>query len=105
LKRALLVDPLAVEPVLVGGETVKVDDFLADWSNIDYRAVPVMQSRTMRARPIVRDWSTTHTLDLLDDVVDVHVLDPIIERAGRLVGLCDWHPIYGTFTTALEVGP
>lgn len=101
VKRALLTDG-SVSTLLVGGDPVKVDDFLTDPDHIDYRPVRVGQSKTMRARPLVTDWSSTHTFELLTDVIDPRDLEPIVERAGRLVGLGDYRPTYGTFEGKVE---
>lgn len=102
IERALLAAD-EVEPVLVYGEKVTVDDFLADPNNILYRPVVVQRARTMRARPIVRGWSCSHSFELLTDVIDPRDLKPILERAGRLVGAGDWRPTYGTYTCEVEV--
>lgn len=98
MERALIGSP-DVEPLLIHGEKWTVEDFLADPNNIDYRPVAVNRARTMRARPIVRGWSCTHTFELLEDVIDPRDMAPILERAGRLVGVGDWRPMFGTFTT------
>ena len=101
IKRALSFEDIT-PPLLVAGEMVPVEAFLSDAANIDYRPVAVQRAKTMRARPIVRDWSCTHHFELLDDVIDARDLAPILERAGRLVGLGDWRPTYGTFTAEVE---
>lgn len=84
------------ELLLVKGKKVKADVFLTDGKNIDYRLVKVSQARIMRARPIVRDWETTHTFELDDTLLDKRELIPIINRMG-MVGICDMRPTYGTF--------
>lgn len=101
IKRGLLASD-DVEPLLINGDTVDVDQFLSDPANIDYRPVVIMRRRTMRARAIARDWSCSHHFDLMDDVIDVRDLGPILERAGRLVGVGDWRPTYGTFACELD---
>jgi hypothetical protein len=103
LKRALIPDT-DIEPLLVAGEKVYVDEFLKA-GNIDTRAVQVSRARTMRSRPMVdTPWSVTHRFELLSDIIDVRELDPITERAGRVVGIGDYRPRFGTFTaTVTEV--
>lgn len=100
VKRALSFED-TVEPLLVAGEKVSVEDFLDRPGAVNYRSVRVPPGprgkMVSRARPIVHDWSTTVTFDLLDDVMDVRDLVPVVERAGRLVGVGDWRPTYGTF--------
>ena len=101
IKRALS-GPDLVEPLYVDGELVKVEAFLSDPENIDYRPVKVQGKKTMRARPLIRAWRTVHTFDLLEDVIDPRELTKVLERAGRLVGLGDWRPTFGTFTTEVS---
>jgi hypothetical protein len=97
LKRALIPDGL-VAPIEIDGLTVGVDVFLKDSNHIDYRSVAVQRNRTMRARPIVpTGWQSIHTFDLLTDIVDEETLIPILERAGRVVGVGDFRPRFGTF--------
>lgn len=112
IKRALMVadgDGDLVVPLLIpqgragrSGE-ISVESFLSVPEHVDYRPVKVGQVRTMRARPKVpAGWTCTHHFDLLEDVIDPRDLAPIIERAGRLVGLGDWRPTFGTFATDVE---
>lgn len=101
IKRALSFEDVT-RPVYIGERTVSCDEFTADPGNIDYRPVKLMGRKTMRARPILRQWATVQELTLLTDVVDPRDLGPILERAGRLVGLGDWRPIYGTFTAEVN---
>jgi hypothetical protein len=97
VRRALLFEE-TTEPLLVAGEPVDVDEYLADPDHIFYRAVRVQQNTTMRARPIIPlPWSTTHTFDVLEDVFDSRDLAPIFERAGRLIGVGDYRPTYGQY--------
>lgn len=97
LKRALL--PLDdVVPIEIGGQTEAVDSFLQGEGHIDYRSVAVQRNRTMRARPLVpAGWQTTHSFELLTDILDGETLTPIFERAGRIVGVGDFRPRFGTF--------
>lgn len=100
MKRALGFADVTV-PISVSGERLVCDEFVKDFDNIDYRPVVIQRSRTMRARPIVREWSSVHEFTLLEDVIDVDNLVPILERAGRLVGLGDWRPTYGTYVAEM----
>lgn len=100
IKRALSFDDVT-EPLLISGQAVRCDAFLATPENIDFRPVKIQGKKTMRARPKVRDWKSVHRFELLEDVINPRDLAPILERAGRLVGLGDWRPIYGTFSAAV----
>jgi hypothetical protein len=80
-------------------ETVSADDWIAG-ANVDYRSVkmPGTGRRVMRARPIIpAGWRCTHTFELLEDVINARDLAPVLQRAGRLVGIGDWRPTYGTY--------
>lgn len=100
IKRALSFDDVNV-PIYIKERSVTCDDFLADPANIDYRNVKVNGRKIMRARPMITNWASIHTFDVLTDVIDPNDLVPIIQRAGRLVGIGDWRPIYGTFDAAV----
>jgi len=104
IARGLLADD-TIEPLTIGGEGYAIDDYLDRPGSIDYRSVKVGQARTMRARlRIPAEWSSTHTMELDPEVLDLRNLQPVFERAGKLVGLCDWRPRYGTFTIAVTAG-
>jgi hypothetical protein len=65
---------------------------------LSYVSVVIQRRRTMRARPIIpTGWTATVEMLLLTDVLEAERLLPVLARAGRLVGLCDRRPIYGTF--------
>jgi hypothetical protein len=104
VKRALVFSDV-VEPLLIDGKETTCDDYLKQsGKTIDYRPVKVQTSRVMRARPLIPEgWKTTHRFELLTDVIEPRDLEPVIERAGRLCGLGDWRPTYGTFTTEASV--
>lgn len=100
VKRALGFEDMTV-PLLFEGKPQSCDTFLNEPGHIDYRPVVVNRARTMRARPRVFGWQSTHTFELLEDVIDPRELVPVLERAGRLVGVGDWRPTYGKY--AVEV--
>ena len=103
LKRALLYDPLEAPPVRIdGSRTVKAHDYvyMEPQQAMFIRTVNVNGRRTLRARPIIRQWASTHTFTILDDVLNPNDLPPVLERAGRLIGLGEWRPLYGTFSVS-----
>jgi hypothetical protein len=102
VKRAVVVADETM-PLLFDGSTVSCDVWLKEPEHIFYRPAKVTSRTVMRARPIIPvGWVSTHEFDLWTDVIDPRDLVPILERAGRLVGLGDWRPTYGTFTVAVE---
>ena len=100
IKRSLITDDLTV-PLTVHGGPVSCDDWLTDPAHIDYRPVKISGRKTMRARPRVEPWAAEHTFELLTEVMDPRDLVPILERAGKLVGLGDCRPTYGAFKVAI----
>lgn len=99
IKRSLLfADADFVDPLEVDGQVHEADIWLKDNDHIDYRPAKVMGRKVMRARPLIpAGWKSTHTFQLLDDVLDSRDLVPVLERAGRLVGVGDWRPTFGRF--------
>ena len=101
LSSALLFEGDTVTPLLVDGAAVDAREYVYNHSDksLFIRTVVIAGRRTLRGRTIVRNWSTTHSFTLLEDVVNPNDLEKIFVRAGRLIGLGDWRPRYGTFTT------
>lgn len=104
IKRALI-DDATVEPLTIDGELVPADEFFDVDGRLLYVSAknPTGKTRVMRARPLITNWQSKHTFELLDDVLDLANLTPVFERAGRLVGIGDWRPKYGKYH--LEVLP
>src|SRR5690606_22458051 len=100
IKRALIFQDVT-PPLTIDGEKVLADQYVKDFAqNVLYTSVKVQKVRTMRARPMVRNWASVHTFDFNDSVLDLETLDPVFKRAGELVGLGDWRPTYGSFVVA-----
>lgn len=101
IKRALICE-MRTPSLLVDGAEAKIEEFLATSpDHIDYRPVRIGTSKSMRARALIENWSSTHEFILLTDVIDARDMVPIVERAGRLVGLGDWRPMFGAFTAEI----
>lgn len=72
-------------------------------SNFQLRsAAKVQMNRVMRTRPIFREWRTEATGILDTSILDLADLKNIARTAGLLIGLGDWRPRYGRFTTDLQ---
>lgn len=75
------------------------------WRDENFRhmaSVKVGTARTMRCRPVFREW-TTEAEGLLDPaVLDLADLDGIATTAGQMIGLGDWRPRFGRFAATLE---
>lgn len=103
IKRALSTDASETVPILFpAGKkavTISADEYLTIPEHVDYASVRIQKNKVMRARPyiVANGWSSEHEFELFADVMDLRDLEPIVGRAGRLVGLCDYRPMYGTF--------
>lgn len=70
------------------------------WCNpnfLDQRTVKVGQSRIVRTRPRFDDWSAEFTLLINPEIMDAEEVRIILERAGRVIGMCDYRPRFGKF--------
>lgn len=75
---------------------------MADANHRHSASVKVGMSRTMRCRPMFREWSL-ETVGLLDEEqLDLSDLQQIAVRAGTLIGLGDWRPRFGRFTAEVQ---
>lgn len=101
VERALVFDDV-VEHVLIDGETVSVDDFLKDVANISRMPVRVQRNKVMRSRPILRGWQSTHFFELDHVQLNLEKLEQAIEMAGRVIGIGDFRPRYGTYIATVE---
>ena len=68
------------------------------------RAVAATQTnRIVRTRPIFQNWSVDFAVDIDTTELDLTQFESIMDRAGGYVGIGDWRPTYGRFTTTLKV--
>lgn len=65
-------------------------------------SVKVGMSRTMRCRPMFREWSLTAEGYLDETQIELDELRQIAQRAGKLIGLGDWRPRFGRFEAQVE---
>lgn len=104
VSRAVIYDPEHISPILIDGAAVPVEEYLAPHlvDHIDYRPVGVNGRTVMRARPIIREWSSIHEFDVLTDIINIEELVTFVDRAGRLQAVGDHRPQYGRFTATVE---
>lgn len=89
-----------INPIAYSGPRT-ADDLWKD-ENFRIRAsVKVGTARTMRTRPIFRQWRTEAQGILDTDQLDFDQLQQIAENAGLLIGLGDWRPRYGRFSATV----
>src|SRR5262252_7594979 len=63
----------------------------------DVRGVRVKQARTMRCRPIFREWSMSVTVNFDESVLNESDVMAFAVDAGRYVGIGTFRPRYGRF--------
>ena len=68
----------------------------------DQRMVGNQKQRVLRTRPkFPVGWSTLVQIQYDDEAIDRRSLEAVLKRSETL-GLCDFRPLYGTFTTKIE---
>lgn len=75
------------------------------WADANYQlmaSVKVGMQRTMRCRPMFRQWSADAEGTLDPNVLDFTDLADIAQTAGSMIGIGDWRPRYGRFQATLE---
>lgn len=64
---------------------------------VDIRSVVIKGSRTMRCRPIFRDWELEFSASFDDEVINKDDLIAIAVLGGQRVGLSTFRPRYGRY--------
>lgn len=69
------------------------------WDYLDRRRVSVQRAGVTRVRPaMLPGWRVTLTLQvLIPEYIDPPMLNELLTRAGRLVGVGDFRPTFGRF--------
>jgi hypothetical protein len=57
----------------------------------------------MRTRPIFRQWAATIIVDFLPDQLNARDVIELAEVGGRIIGIGDWRPKFGRFTTEVQL--
>lgn len=92
----------AVNPIAYKGPR----DAAGLWADENFRhmaSVKVGTRRTMRCRPMFKQWRTEAEGILDPNVLDLQDLANIAETAGSVIGIGDWRPRYGRFVASVEV--
>lgn len=75
------------------------------WTDENFRhfaSVKIGTSRTMRCRPIFRQWRTEAVGILDPNVLDFEELVQVADTSGQMIGLGDWRPRYGRYVAVVE---
>jgi hypothetical protein len=60
-------------------------------------AVVVGQSKVMRVRPLLKNWSCSFEVSILEEMANTSTLQTWLRNGGSFVGLCDWRPRHGRY--------
>ena len=64
---------------------------------VDMRSVVVQRARTIRCRPIFRDWECKFDVAYDEEILNESVVKDIAVAAGRYIGLSMYRPRFGRF--------
>jgi hypothetical protein len=78
------------------------DELEADGKFTSRLTVKVGSSRVVRVRPEFKSWSLATELQTDDTVLDYDTVVTVVRNAGEMVGLGDYRPLYGRFTSTIE---
>lgn len=65
-------------------------------------SVKIGTQRVMRTRPIFRDWAIEVDGLAEESQIELDAIRQIADNAGSFIGIGDWRPRFGRFTTHLE---
>lgn len=77
------------------------------WEDPNHRhgaSVKVGMARVIRTRPIFRQWAIEVEGVIDPTILDFDSLSMFTEKAGSFIGLGDWRPRFGRFTTTITEG-
>lgn len=83
------------------GDTLTPEKLYERGQNALRVAVRVSAAKTMRTRPMFPNWSTSFEVEFFEDSLDGDQIEMIVKTAGDQIGVGDWRPRYGRFTSEL----
>lgn len=81
-----------VEPILIPHKTPKY--------KIDKRAVTVNRSKIWRVRPRFDNWTLSFQIIVRHDRIFSHLVNDVLQAAGKFYGIGDYRPKFGLFKVA-----
>ena len=92
--RPIIAGGVFITPNQIGLGTKKYD--------VDIRTVVIQRARVVKARPKIEKWKVDFVMSYDETLIrDANVIKPILEDAGKRVGLLDFRPAkngsFGTF--------
>jgi hypothetical protein len=90
-----------INPLIYQGPRT-IDSLWEDENYVFRRTVKQQMSRITRTRPIFRDWYTEVEGAYDPTVLNLSDVESFADTAGAYIGVGDWRPRYGRFTTAVK---
>lgn len=87
-----------INPIAYSGPR-EVRELWADKRYVYRKSLRQFNSRVVRTRPIFREWRTQAEGIFDDRILSLDYLRGIAEATGMYIGIGDWRPRFGTFTT------
>jgi len=81
------------------GDNLSIDDLWERGNNRFTTGVRVQRNRVMRTRPRIEDWWCESEVKFDDKVLDPQKVTEIMAITGTGVGIGDWRPKFGRFTS------
>lgn len=78
------------------------EELKADMSFRDVRAVNVQRAKVIRTRPRFNTWQITFKYLYDENKIDLDTIQQAIEYAGNYIGICDYRPRYGKYSSVIE---
>lgn len=86
----------AAKPMIAGGVHIKPEKISLGTKkyDLDIRTVVIQRARVVKARPMIENWKITFELEYDESLIPYPERDlkPIIEDAGKRIGLLDFRP-------------
>lgn len=90
---------IADDAVIIHNGPNEIEKMSADPRFRDKRPVVVQRARVMRCRPIFHEWTIQVRVTYIPDVVSRDNVIQSMQVAGRIIGLGDYRPKFGRFTS------
>lgn len=86
-------------PLSFDGDNMTIDELFERDANRMTVGVRVGQAKVMRTRFRVDEWSCSPEIQFDDKILNPSQVVDIVKATGELIGLCDWRPKFGRFSS------
>lgn len=84
--------------IMINQKPVTVEEVFINRKHRLTNKVKIGTSSIMRTRPIYPNWSLNFDAMIDDEVLNLEAVKDATDIAGKLVGMAEWRPRYGSFT-------